>query len=234
MSDVDVQAVKPAVVFLHGLAGSSQRTWADNGWFALLDDAGRQPIGIDLLGHGTSPKPHEPEAYAHFYEHVLEQLPKEPVDAIGFSLGAATLLTVAAQAPERFRKLVVTGAGRNLFQQDTSQKEMVANAITGNPDPQNPHSRHFAHLAKAPDVDPQAVAIMMSALPLFDPRCLSQITVPTLVVLGDEDFAWPADELLEALPNAQLKVLKGIDHFATPKSFAVIDAALAFLDAQPL
>ncbi len=224
----------PHIALLHGLAGSAKRTWRDNGWYDLLADAGRQPIGIDLLGHGTSPKPHEPEAYANFNEHVLQQLPDGPVDAIGFSLGANTLLRIASQFPNRFHKLVVAGAGQNLFNADKAFADAVMKAINGEPDPQNPLLQYFAALTKAPDVDAKAIIAMMTAHQPFDPSCLSLITCETLIVIGDQDFAWPADQLLDALPNAQLTVLKGVDHFATPKSFEFIDAALAFLGAHPV
>jgi pimeloyl-ACP methyl ester carboxylesterase len=69
--------------------------------------------------------------------------------------------------------------------------------------------------------------------PQITPELLSAVTHPVLVCLGDRDFAGPADPLMEALPNARLKVLRGVDHFATPKDFGFIDAALAFLDAVP-
>ena len=51
-------------------------------------------------------------------------------------------------------------------------------------------------------------------------------------VLGDQDFAGPADPLLERLPGATLVTLAGTDHFATPKDFRFIDAALDFLGAS--
>jgi hypothetical protein len=54
-----------------------------------------------------------------------------------------------------------------------------------------------------------------------------------LVVLGDRDFAGPADPLVQALPNATLVTLKGVDHLATPTDFGFIDATLEFLDALP-
>jgi hypothetical protein len=52
-----------------------------------------------------------------------------------------------------------------------------------------------------------------------------------LVVIGDRDFAAPADPLVEALPDARLVTLRNVDHFATPESFGFIDATLEFLDA---
>ncbi len=52
------------------------------------------------------------------------------------------------------------------------------------------------------------------------------------VVFGDRDFAGPADPLVDALPDAKLVTLPGVDHFATPKDFRFIDAALDFLGAS--
>ncbi len=63
----------------------------------------------------------------------------------------------------------------------------------------------------------------------LDPAELAGIDLPVLVVLGDRDFAGPADPLLEALPNARFVSLRGCDHFGTPKDFRFIDAALEFL-----
>ena len=39
--------------------------------------------------------------------------------------------------------------------------------------------------------------------------------------------------LADALPNARLVTLRGVDHFATPKDFGCLDAALEFLGAAP-
>ena len=40
------------VVFLHGFATSTQMTWVEPGWFDLVKEGGRRPLGYDLLGHG--------------------------------------------------------------------------------------------------------------------------------------------------------------------------------------
>jgi pimeloyl-ACP methyl ester carboxylesterase len=64
-------------------------------------------------------------------------------------------------------------------------------------------------------------------------EALAAVTMPVLVVLGDADFAGPADPLLERLPDARLVTLPGVDHFATPRAFGFLDAALEFLDAVP-
>ena len=88
------------VVMVHGWGGSFLRTWQEPGWEALLADAGRDVIGVDLLGHGTADKPHDPEAYADLTPAVTDRAPRlMPVDAIGFSLGSMTLLELACRAP---------------------------------------------------------------------------------------------------------------------------------------
>jgi pimeloyl-ACP methyl ester carboxylesterase len=218
------------VALVHGFATSSARTWGDNGWLDLLADAGRAPIPIDLLGHGTADKPHDPAAYDAMEALVAAQLPDEPVDAIGFSLGARVLLTIATDTPERFRRLVLTGVGLNLLRSEGS--EIIVQAIEGGGDPTNPMAQYFAGLAAHPESDPAAlVACMRSPRPVLTPERLASVTVPVLVVIGDRDFAGPGEPLAEALPNARLVTLRNVDHFATPKDFGAIDAALEFLDA---
>src|SRR5205807_522092 len=87
----------PPVLLVHGFATSAARTWGENGWLDLLADVGRDAIAVDLLGHGTADKPHDPAAYDELEALVAAQLPLEPVDAIGFSMGARLILTLAAE-----------------------------------------------------------------------------------------------------------------------------------------
>jgi pimeloyl-ACP methyl ester carboxylesterase len=90
----------------------------------------------------------------------------------------------------------------------------------------------FAVFARAPGNDPAALAACLRrpSTPL-DPADLAGLDRPVLVVLGDRDFAGPADRLLAALPDARLVSLHGADHFGTPKDVRFIDAALTFLRA---
>lgn len=225
------------VVLVHGWGGSFTTTWERSGFTALLADAERQVIGIDLLGHGTAPKPHDPEAYADLAERVFSAMPAQPVDAVGFSLGALTLLRAAMSQPHRFRRLVLAGIGRNVFERDDEVTRRIIEAIeTGGNEPgvEN-HARLFAQYAHQPGNDPVALAAIMKRSPSADltDAQFAAVTCPVLVAVGDKDFVMPADRLIDVLPDARLVTLRRTDHFATPESFDFIDATLEFIDAVP-
>jgi pimeloyl-ACP methyl ester carboxylesterase len=223
------------VVLVHGWGGSFDSTWRRSGFTDLLADAGRSVIGVDLLGHGSAPKPHDPAEYADLTARVLDAMPAEAVDAVGFSLGAMTLLRVAIDHPGRLRRLVLSGVGRNVFEIDEERAAAIIAAVEGTGDPEDNIGRLFSQYAASNGNDRQALAAVLKrpgAGPL-DPAELAAVTIPVLVVIGDQDFAGPADRLVDALPDARGVVLRNVDHFATPEAFGFIDAALDFLGAVP-
>ncbi len=219
------------VLLVHGFASSFERNWREPGWVDVLADEGRSVIGVDLLGHGEAEKPTDPEAYRNLERCIIEVLPQEGrVDAIGFSMGGQLTLRVASQMPGRFRRIVVGGVGDGIF--DTRTSDDAARAVLEGAPGEGDHESAgaFARFAQAPGNVPEALAACMRrpSEPLTEAQ-LAAIDVPVLVVLGDKDFAGPADRLLAALPNAKLAPLVGADHFGTPKDFRYIDAAMAFI-----
>jgi pimeloyl-ACP methyl ester carboxylesterase len=140
------------------------------------------------------------------------------------------LLWLAGTYPERFRKVIVAGVGANLFESDPVRGRAIVQGVAGEADPENPESLYFSALADAPGADRVALhACITSPRKPITKELLANIVHPTLVVLGDRDFAGPADPLMDALPNARLKILRHVDHHATPKDFGFLDAALSFL-----
>jgi pimeloyl-ACP methyl ester carboxylesterase len=224
MSDVPV-------VMVHGWAGSFRETWQEPGWEALLSDIGRTVIGVDLLGHGTAPKPHDPAAYADLAGRVSDAAPTGMFDAVGFSLGAITLLRMACSDPSRFRRLVLMGIGESVFRQDAAGTARIVAAVEGNGAADDVGSQAFAHYASRPGQDPVALAAVFKRQrgPLLTPPDLAVVTCPVLVLLGDKDFSGPGEPLADAFPNAKLVTLRNTDHFATTENFKAIDAALDFL-----
>jgi pimeloyl-ACP methyl ester carboxylesterase len=224
------------VLLLHGWGASFAETWHDTGFTALLADAGRTVIGVDLLGHGSAPKPHDPQEYGDLGARVVEALPDEPVDAIGFSLGALVLLGVAIDRPEAFRRIVLAGIGRNVVDPPAEDGiERIVAAIEGRAPDSDTGALVFAQHAHRPGNDPVALAAVMRR-PRPDPWTAADfagVRCPVLIAVGDQDSAGPGEPLAAQLPNAEVCTLKRTDHFATPESFAFIDAALEFIGAVP-
>jgi pimeloyl-ACP methyl ester carboxylesterase len=228
----------PPVVLVHGWGGSFESTWQRSGFTALLEDAGLGVVGVDLLGHGTAPKPHDPDAYGDLTERVLDALPDRPVDAIGFSLGAMTVLRLAIARPDRFNRIVLAGVGSNIFDRDdTGTKAIVAGlesvAAGGDPSTLDNTVRLFTQYASQPGNDIAALTAVMKRPPSTEitPQGCTGVTCPVLVVVGDRDFVYPGDELAAAFPDGRCETLRNVDHFATTESFGFFDAALEFLDA---
>jgi pimeloyl-ACP methyl ester carboxylesterase len=220
------------LLMVHGFASSFERNWREPGWVDVLTEEGHRVVGVDLLGHGDAAKPTEPEAYRDLERCVEAALPGdgEVIDGVGFSLGGQLLLRAAATKPERFRRIAVGGVGDNIFTASSSEQAATAIETGRSEDSGHEAMGAFARFAQAPGNDPAALAACMRRpqQPITAEE-LAGVTVPVLVVLGDRDFAGPAERLMGALPDARLVTLAGADHFGTPKDFRFIDAVVEFL-----
>jgi pimeloyl-ACP methyl ester carboxylesterase len=222
------------VALVHGLGSSFEHGWRSTGWVDLLSDAERPVVPIDLLGHGSADAPHDPAAYAHLDTTLEAALPDGEIDAIGFSLGAQLLLRIAARTPERFGRLVLIGVGENMFRTDDTGTLADAFEHENRADPDDLTTRLFVQLARSAGNDPLAIAACLRRhSEPFTPDDAGHVTCPTLVIIGDRDFAGSPDRLVAALPDVQLVMLKGVDHFRAPSEFDCIDAALEFVEAVP-
>jgi pimeloyl-ACP methyl ester carboxylesterase len=96
---------EPGLVLLHGGAQNSH-TW-DTVALALA----RPLVAIDLPGHGHSDwrddHDYSPRRNAEAVAVALEQLAPRAVAVVGMSLGGLTALALAAQRPERVRRLLL-------------------------------------------------------------------------------------------------------------------------------
>lgn len=224
----------PPVALVHGFASSFAHGWEHNGWTDLLADAGRKVLRVDLPGHGESPATTDPAAFADVEATLADAIaPHAPVDAIGFSTGARLLLGLAAEDPGRLRRLVVIGVGDNLLRAE--DREPLARALEwgeGQVAAEDIGVQLFVRLARTAGNDPAALAAFLRRpdRPLTEDD-LARVTCPVLVVLGDRDFSAPADQLVGALPDAELVMLRYVDHFAAPRDFTCINRSLAFIGA---
>ncbi len=231
---------QPPVMLIHGWGGSFDDTWKATGISSLLEDANRVCIGVDLLGHGTAPKSHDPHDYIDLGARVREALPPASIDAVGFSLGAIVLLQELVKTPLKFRRVVLAGIGDGVFQNENNddRQRMLAGLAGTAPEDDHaeddPIARLFGHYANRGSNDAGALAAVLNrprSVP-YDESDFRLIASPVLVAVGDHDFVLPANRLARAFPNGVLKVLRNTDHFKTPESFEFIDAMLEFLNSQ--
>jgi pimeloyl-ACP methyl ester carboxylesterase len=215
-----------SLVLLHGFASSFDHTWRQNGWVDILGDFDCTAPEVDLPGHGSSARPVDPGSYASVEEDVAALLPT-PTGAVGFSAGAEILLRIAIAHPGQFERLALLGVGDNVFEERDASS--VVHALDGDSEPEDVQARLFYRLARTTGNDPKALAAFLRRR--RDPiraEDLAAVTCPVLVVLGDRDFIPSADRLVEALPSGTLHVAPGVDHFATPSNFGVIDATMTY------
>jgi pimeloyl-ACP methyl ester carboxylesterase len=142
------------------------------------------------------------------------------------------MLGLAAEDPARLRKLVVIGVGDNVLRPE--DREPLARALESGADEvaaEDIGVQLFVRLARTAGNDPRALAAFLRRpdRPLTEDD-LARVTCPVLVVLGDRDFSAPADRLVRALPDAELVMLRNVDHFAAPRDFNCINRSLAFID----
>ena len=119
-------------------------------------------------------------------------------------------------------RLVLAAIGRNVV--DFGDREPAQGNVEA----------RFESLITAPGNDSEALrACLARERRPFTVEQLGKVHAPCLIVIGSEDFAGPPEPLADALPNATVKIVAGIDHFGLPKQFGFIDAALEFIDAVP-
>lgn len=102
------EGVEPAVVILHGLAGSSREFVPTAG--ALV---GRRVILVDQRGHGrstTRPSDTSRNAFVSDVVRVIAAETSEPVILVGQSMGAHTAMLLTAARPDLVRQLVMLEA----------------------------------------------------------------------------------------------------------------------------
>jgi pimeloyl-ACP methyl ester carboxylesterase len=216
-----------SLVLLHGFASTFSHTWVQTGWVDILGDFECVVPEIDLPGHGSSTRPTDAGSYSTVVEDVAAALPA-PTCAVGFSAGAEILLRMAIAHPDHFERIVLLGLGDNVF--EASDPTALIDALEGDAEPEDVQARLFHRLARSTGNDAKAMAAFLRRP--RDPIRVDQLTAvacPVLVVLGDRDMVKSADQLVGALPSATLLSVPGVDHFATPSNFAVIDATMKFL-----
>jgi NAD+ synthase len=226
----------PPVILLHGMSASLADWWR---LMPLLVSAGYRAIAVDLLGHGDSAKPQNPQQYSiqtvyKALEDWIDELGLDsPFYLVGHSLGGYMSLTYALHHPDRVQAMVLINPLYSLKQLSGALDLLMPLASVGagllKAAPQwlvnSFLSYNDSFLTKLDAETRWSYARdIKRASPLFlrlpataedlTPK-LSAITPLTLVLWGMEDRIEKADsfpQLVAGLPNATGKGIEDCGH----------------------
>lgn len=221
--------------FLHG-AGGNKEQWRFQ-WRHFADDGGHPLVAWDAIGHGRSPQPRDPGAYAGaaLLDDALALFNRHRTRRniiVAHSYGARLALAWQVLTAARVDGLVLLGpapvgaaGGRRLIGGWVGHVPLplleLARPLL---------SRSFRRRAWHADADPHLVRaeqratrgnslFMMQALlagaPVLDPDALDQVTAPVSILAGADDGLVPPGavaSLAERLPRASLRVLPRCGH----------------------
>jgi len=209
----------PPIVFVHGM-GTSAATW--EGCTSLLADR-FTTIAVDLLGHGRSPLPDDPDEYTRDrtladLDDVLADL-DQPAVLVGHSLGGYLALAHAATRPGVARAIVVLNTGPGF--RDPEKREGW-----------NERARRNAHRFGVPE---QVTTMNLQDDSVVMDR-LADIQTPTLVLAGGDDrpeYTGSGQYLERKMPDGRLVVIDGGGHSMHEDSHAaeVAEAIANFMAA---
>lgn len=240
------------VVLLHPLALSGE-LWRPLAT-ALSEDF--QVLSLDLRGHGASGwdgRPFSIEDLALDVTEVLDALEVSSAGLLGMSMGGSVAVTFAGLFPERVRSLVLADTTAWYGEDAVTAWDERARRAAGVPrGEQLPFQldRWFspAFVDRAPEevervtqiflrTDSQAHAAASIAMGRLDARpLLSAVRAPTLVIVGQDDYATPpamAGELAGGIPGATLLPLPGLRHLSLIERPGLADVVRRVFAGEP-
>lgn len=231
----------PAVVIIHGVGGYKE-DW--QGVIAALS-GDRTVYAIDMIGFGGSDRDAPDLSMTAQSDAILALLDAEGIDQtdlIGNSVGGWAGATFAAAHPGRMGRLVLSdAAGFNaMFEGEPPVKffpatvEEMENLLNHVLYSDFAHTRDFAEQALAGleasgerSIEPRLFAGLFASARLE--QVLPQITVPTLIVWGQEDRLFPValgPYLTSLTPGATLVTVEKAGHFPQVDNFDGFMAAI--------
>jgi pimeloyl-ACP methyl ester carboxylesterase len=249
----EISGEGPPIVLVHGYLVDFQGNWEQTGWIEFLVEHGRSVVGLDCRGHGRSGKPHDPAAYEdpRMPDDVLAVMDATGlrlVDLMGYSMGGGIALTLLAGHPDRFRSVIVGGAGLEVDPPNLQMDAAIAAALETDDlsSIKVPVALFLRQYAESRGHDPDSMADPNPDLRALAAICkrrrglrfipedaevaLRQVRVPLLAVVGEKDPSLAdAQRLSETVPNAKLVVVPSEDHVSAVRAQAYKDAVAAFL-----
>ncbi len=203
------------LVLLHGLFSSAAMNWIKYGHAAVLAEAGFEVIMPDLRAHGASAAPHNPAAYppdvlALDLAALVDALGLTDYDLGGFSLGARTAVrgVIGGLRPAR---LILGGMGLDGLAGWGRRSAFFTGAIDRFDVVKPGDKDYFAvQFMKSTKVDRVAARLLLGSNLDTAPEALAALTMPTMVVCGEQDQDnGSAEKLADVLANATLTIIPG-------------------------
>lgn len=215
------------LLLLHGALGAVDPV-VTSSWVTLRPAlaAHYRTFSLEHRGHGRTDNPAGRLSYAQMAGDIaafIEQLDLSPTHLAGFSDGATLGLVLGMTRPELLRSLVCVGAnyrmddhlrqGMELFDASALQRESPEFAA----ELARRHDAHH-HPGYWRDLVEQVRANVEAELNWSEDD-LRRIPVPTLLIMGEADFALSLEQMLEmrrSIPNSQMLILNhaGMDGLA--------------------
>lgn len=239
----------PVIVLLHGFPLGR---WM---WHAQVADLGGvyRLLTPDLRGHGETAAPEGIYTIDEMADDVIEWLDSlqitEPVVLGGLSMGGYVALSLVVRYPNRFRALMlmdtkawadsVDAAANRLRLAQGVEESGDASAVI-----QGMIPRLFSSLTREqrPDVIGQAAEKMMRTNPRAvagalrgmaerpdRTAVLGRITLPTLVLVGEDDIITPlveAQAIAADIPGSTLVIIPHAGHMAPMENPAAVNRAI--------
>jgi len=218
------------LILLHGFTGNGSHM-LEHGPARAFAEQGHRVILPDLRGHGDSAKPHDPAAYPPdvladdglgLVEHL--GLGDGDYDLGGYSLGARVVVRMLV------RDAIVAGQGLAKVSgpQGGGQNHRVLCALVDGVaiEPDSADAPLARWISKAGD--PQALLHVLNSLVPTPEEALRQISIATLVAIGDQDERSDADKLAALVPDARFVRVPG-DHGSALGAPELAAAMAAFL-----
>jgi 3-oxoadipate enol-lactonase len=223
-----VEGSGPIVVSAHGLSASRAAARTAGMSFAGLSERGRTLVAYDARAHGESTGRLIPADYTwpnlsgDLLALIDEVSPDGPVDAVGASMGCATILYSVVAAPERFRRLVLVipptawetramvASGYELQAKLIEEQGMDAFLELAASYPNPPAVP--AELVMRPDVTEELLPTVFRGAALSDfpsADAIAGIRQPVLILAWAGDPGHPvstSEKLVALLPQAELHV----------------------------
>jgi pimeloyl-ACP methyl ester carboxylesterase len=211
------------VILIHPFATSAEI------WRPVIQDLSPnyQVIAMDCRGHGKSDKPHDPKQYGiemvNDEIRLMDHLQIQKAIVVGYSMGGSIAMKMLTEHPDRFRMAIIGGSlgftreesqhdevpqlGPDLLSGMPLSEAMIKSAPPNWPKP----SQQQREMMKAMDQTQDSVALgaeTVSHQTLWvNDEQLKKITVPTLVVYGDQDQPSFYQAARARFPNLQFQVI---------------------------